>query len=418
VILARLIPPEALGVYFLTQSLVIMASNIGEFGLNRPIVRMISADVAAGRVGAARRAVRSAVAISAISGFVVLVFVTAGPGRWLALHVFDSRPMADTVALIGLWVAGRIVLNIGSAALQGLHRVGLSALLSGALSASLLAGICGALLWRGTTVAYSTIIVIATSTTLAAALLCAALVWAPFSGIRAAGPSRTRALLANTLPIFAAGVLQVAAVQADLWIVGAQLDPADVALYGAAKRLATLVGFPVMVLSFVVPPLMSDLYARGERARLQRLLRAATTAASLPAVAGFGLFFLFPSEILALTYGEVYGQAAVLLRILCVERLVFTLLGPGSLLLVMTGHERAILRITIVSSALSLSAIYAGGHLAGLLGVAVAYALASGGTALWYFLEAHRQTGIWCHVNPFSISPMVEVVQRMIRGTR
>jgi len=38
-------------------------------------------------------------------------------------------------------------------------------------------------------------------------------------------------------------VLQVGAAQADIWIVGAQLDPEEVVLCGAEKRLTTLLGF-------------------------------------------------------------------------------------------------------------------------------------------------------------------------------
>lgn len=414
VFLARLLTPEALGIFFLTQSVVLMAANIGEFGLSRPIARMISADLGSGRVGPALRALRSAVAISCISGFVVILFFAGGFGRWLALRVFDSSLMASSVGLVSLWIAGRIVLSIGSAVLQGLHRVGLSALLGGSISGTVLAVICGVLLWTGTHVEYGTIIAISAGATIASAVVGIAIVWAPFSGVRAGGVPRTRALLSSTLPIFAAGVLQAAAVQADIWIVGAQLDASDVALYGAAKRLTVLVGFSLMVLAFVVPPLISDLYARGERERLQRLVRAATTAASLPAAAAFALFMFFGSEILTLAYGGVYAEAATILRVLCAERIVFILMGPGSLILVMTGHERVVFRITMVSSAFSVLAIYLGSLFGGLLGVAVGFALASIATGAWYLFETHRQTGMWSHVNPLDVRPIVEIVQRMI----
>lgn len=415
VFLARLLPPEALGIFFLTQSVVLMAANVGEFGLVRPITRMISADVGSGRAGAALRALQSAAGISGVVGFVVIVLFAGGLGRWLALYIFDSTLMANSVGLVSLWIAGRIALSIGSAVLQGLHRVGLSALLSGSIPGTVLAVVCGVLLWTGTHVEYGTIIAIATGATVASAVLGVAIVWPSFSGIRAEGPPRTRALLSSTFPIFAAGILQMAAIQGDLWIVGAQLDASDVALYGAAKRLTVLVGFPLMVLAIVVPPLISDLYARGERERLQRLVRAATTASSLPAVAAFALFMVFGSEILTLAYGGVYAEAVTILQVLCAERVVFLLLGPGSLILVMTGHERMVFRITMVSAPLSLLAIYLGGLLAGLVGVAMGFASVSIATGAWYLVEAHRQTGIWAHVNPLAVRPMVEVIQRMIR---
>jgi len=414
-ILARLIPPESLGAYFLIQSFVIIAANVGEFGLNRPIARMISTDLGQERPGAALRALWSALEISAMSAFVVVVFITAGPGKWLSIHVFDSQTMADSVALIGLWIIGRIVLDIGSAALQGLHRVGISSFLSSALSPTLIAVAFGSLLLVNASVDFETAMRIAAGATISSALLCVLIVARPFSSVRASGPSRRRELFASTLPVFGAGILQVASAQADIWIVGAQLNPEEVAFYGAAKRLTTLVGFPVLVLAAVVPPMMADLYARDERSRLEGLLRMATTAVSIPMLCGLSIFLLFGSEILSLAYGDAYAPAAPLLHILCVERFVYTILGTGSLLLVMTGHERAVLRITLVSALLSFVALYVGGRVGGTVGVAVGFSVSSIGTTIWYFLEARRRTGIWVHVNPMATGQMVEFLKRMAR---
>jgi O-antigen/teichoic acid export membrane protein len=415
VLLARLLSPEGLGVYFLTQSLVIMTANIGELGLNRPVARMLSTDVGAGRVGAALRVLRSAAGIAAVWGSLVVLAFVSGLGQWIAWNVFDSAMMAGSMVLVGIWIAGRIVLDLGAAVHQGLHRVGLSAMLNSAFAPTILTVSCGLLLLTGTRVDYEMAIAIASGATVVGGVLCIAMAWRPFSGIVADGPSRMGALFAGTLPIFGAGMLQVAAVQADLWIVGAQLSASDVALYGAAKRLTVLVGFPLTVLAFVVPPLIADLYSRGEHERLQRLVRASTTAASLPAAAAFVLFVLFGEEILSLVYGSVYANGVTILQILIAERFVFLMMGPGSLSLVMTGHERVVFRITIVSATLSLLAMYLGGQLWGLNGVAAAYAVTSSATGLWYLLEARRQTRIWVHINPLAVKPIFEVLRSRFR---
>ncbi len=414
--LARLVPPESLGTYFLMQSIVLLAANVGEFGLNRPLSRMVAEDVGKGEAGPALEVLWSSLQISALSAFVVLVFVTAGPGEWLAIHVFDSRGMGDAVALLGLWIVGRIVLDIGSAALQGIHRVGVAAFLSGAIAPTFIAVASGLLLYGNVSVDFEGVVVIATSATAVSGLICLALIRSSFQGVRRSGPSRRPALIAASFPIFAGGILQVAAAQADLWIVGAQLDPEEVALYGAAKRLGGLVGFPALVLAAVVPPLMTDLYSKNQRSRLEALLRAATTVASAPMFLGLGVSLLFGREILGLIFGEAYADAVPLLDIFCAERFLFTLLGTGSLLLVMTGHERSVLRITFISSIYSLVALYLGGYLGGAIGVALGSALSSVVTAAWFFLEAGSKTGIWTHANPMAIGHIVEVLQRMTRA--
>ena len=361
------------------------------------------------------RTLRSIVLIGGISGLVVVGAFASGVGEWLALHVVDSPTMAASMGIVAVWLAGKIVLDLAAAVLQGMHRVGLAAIFSGAIVPTAVAACCGAILWMGHSIGYPDAIWIASAATVAAGLLGVLLVWLPFAGVAGEGPKRTRALLSSTLPIFAAGMLQVAAVQADLWIVGAQLSPSEVALYGAAKRLTVLVGFPVAILGFVVPPLIADLYARGERERLQRLVRAATTVASLPAAAAFLLFMFFGEFVLSLAYGEIYAEASTVLRILITDKLFFLTLGPASLTLVMTGNERVVFRITMVSATLSLLAMYLGGRTFGLNGVAVAYAVTNSATGLWYLFEARRHTSTWVHLNPLAVRPIVEVVQRAIR---
>jgi O-antigen/teichoic acid export membrane protein len=415
VLLARLLSPEGLGIYFLTQSVVIMAANVGELGMPRPIARMISTDVGSGRVGAALRALRAVAVIGGLWGLIVIAAFASGLGEWIAVRIFDSSVMAASVAVVALWIGSKIVLDLGAAVLQGLHRVGLSSIFSGTIVPTTVAASFGMILWVGHDIRYHDAIWITSAATFGASLIAAALVWAPFSGVVADGPTRTRALLSSTLPIFGAGMLQVCAVQADLWIVGAQLSPSEVALYGAAKRLTVLVGFPVAILGFVVPPLIADLFARGERERLQRLVRAATTAASAPAFAAFVLFVLFGEQVLAIAYGEIYAEGSTILRVLIADKLFFLTLGPASLTLVMTGHERVVFRITMVSATTSLLAMYLGGRHFGPNGVAVAYAVTNSATGLWYLFEARRQTKIWVHLNPLAIRPIIEVVQRAVR---
>lgn len=162
--------------------------------------------------------------------------------------------------------------------------------------------------------------------------------------------------------------------------------------------------------------MMVGLYARDERKRLEGLLRAATAAVCVPMLAGLAILLSFGSQILTLAYGEVYAAAVPLLQILCLERLVFTFLGTGSLLLVMTGHEGAVLRITLVSSLFSFLALYLGGRLGGTVGVAVGLAISSSAMAICYFIEAHRRTGIWVHANPMAMGLMMEVIRRMARA--
>jgi O-antigen/teichoic acid export membrane protein len=414
--LARLVTPETLGTFFLIQSIVLLGANMGEFGLNRPLSRMVAEDVGKGEAGAALEVLWSSLQISALSTFCALILVMSGPGEWIAIHVYYSRGMGDVLALLGLWIVAQIVVDISSSALQGIHRVGTAAFLNSAIAPIAVAIGCGFLLYRNIPADLQLVVIIATSACVLSALVCLALIFASFNGERRLGPSRRLALISASYPIFLSGLIEVAAGQADLWIVAAQLDPTQVALYGAAKRLGLLMGFPVLVLTSVLPPLITELYCKNQRSRLEILLRAATTAVSVPLSLVLLFSFLYGREILTVLFGEVYADASPLLLVFCVRGLLLSLLGMGSLLLIMIGEERTVFRISFLTSTFSLVAVYLGGVVGGSIGIAVSSSLSAVLSAAWFLLEARRKTKVWSHANPLAIVHILNALQSLIRS--
>ncbi len=71
--------------------------------------------------------------------------------------------------------------------------------------------------------------------------------------------------------------------QADVWIAGRELTPETVAHFAAAKRISVFITLPLQLAQLTTVASIAQLYAQGERQKLQRLLQRAGTLAFLPA---------------------------------------------------------------------------------------------------------------------------------------
>jgi O-antigen/teichoic acid export membrane protein len=125
------------------------------------------------------------------------------------------------------------------------------------------------------------------------------------------------------------------------------------------------------------------------------------------------VYLIFGPWLLELVYHDpVYRAGFPVLALLSVARLVHVFTGSAALALSMTGHQQTLLRITVVTSALTvLAAILAvGTH--GAVGVAAAISAGVSAQALWVWLSARFRTGIWTHVTIPSIAETRELLRR------
>jgi O-antigen/teichoic acid export membrane protein len=184
----------------------------------------------------------------------------------------------------------------------------------------------------------------------------------------------------------------------DLLVLGAFRPAQEVALYGSATRLVTLVATPLWILRGVMPPLIAELHAQGHRTELERTLRAGATLAGLPSLLILLAFVGFGRPVLGILYGPFYEQAAAVLVILSLGRLVAVVAGPSGITLMMTGHQRAMMVLTVATGVLSV----VGGIIAaprwGATGVAVStFAMAVVQNGMQVVL-ARRLVGVWTHI--------------------
>jgi len=395
-LLARLLSPNAFGAYVLAASMVVVSSVAAELGLRQAAVPLIAKPLVLGDTGRARAAIRAVIRLSVIGAVVGGAILAAGAGAWIAENVFGSPLLASVSWLIAVWVVSITIQNVLSGVFRGLHDIRLATVFEGLASGSLTAIV---LLVMWVTVGHATlepVLALSVAASVASLSLAGVLMWRRIHSLEPGSRLDLRGVLSFTWPMGVTGLAIFAVTTwTDVWIIGAFLGQREVALYGAAVRLAALVAAPALVLHSVAPPLIAELHARGDRPQLQRALQIATAWLSLPSIALFLLFAALGSSILGVVYGPTYGQASDVMVVLSVGYLGIMLVGPCGDALTMTGYQKLMMVITIATGAVSF---LAGLALVGPFGVLGVAAATTGGILvqvlllLWF---VKRRLGIW-----------------------
>jgi len=214
------------------------------------------------------------------------------------------------------------------------------------------------------------------------------------SGVPEARPEYdTRAWLAVAFPALLATGASLAVSQAGLLVVGAVAGPVDAGLYYAAARTATLMAVVLAVTNAVGAPHFAVLHAQGDRDALQALTSAITQWSFWSSVAiAIGLVLL--AEPLLALFGRAFVAARLVLAVLAVGQLVNTGVGPVGTLLNMTGHHRAMLRVTAWMAVATLALTVAAVLVLGLIGAALAAASIMVAHNVWLHRIVRRELGI------------------------
>lgn len=422
-ILARMLSPQELGAYFLALSVVSFGAIIGCLGLNRSAVRFVAEALGLEHRDRARRIVILVLGVGALGALVSGgLYLLIGP--LVAERLFGSPALVAVTGLVAGWIALSTVQELFAETFRGFHDIRLATLFGGVATGGNSAGIVMrvilisalVLIWLlgGESSLTTVMLVMVGSASVSALMSALALrvrvrpVGSPRSG---GGEASVRELILVSAPLFVNNVVVFFLTQSDLWIVGAFGSGEEVAIYGAASRFVALVTMPLLVVNAVLPPVIAEMYARGERQRLEGILRPFATLAGIPSVIALALFALAGGPILGLVYGEFYAGGALVLALLSLGKLAFVVSGSCGLTLQMTGNQTLIMWISILSGVLFFAGAIWAVQAYGAAGVAAVSAASVIFQSFLMVLAARWKTGIWTQVN-LSVSPVLKVLNR------
>jgi len=202
-------------------------------------------------------------------------------------------------------------------------------------------------------------------------------------------------LIALTAPMYVGNIAGEIARTSDLWILGALGEEIDVGLYGAAMRLTLMLAMMLDVINLIIPPMIAALYEKKDLAQLEKVVRSSATWSMCLVVPVALVLLIFADEILKLVFGPGFEQGATVLRILVLGHGLGVVIGSPAVILQMTGHQKTMMKLTLMSVLVGVCSQLAVVSTYGIVGVAIVSAgiIICQKSIMVYLVK--RRTGVW-----------------------
>ena len=350
--LARLLTKTEFGAYLTCFTFVIVGSLIAQLGLDRAVVRLVSQSLAIDLSGRARQTIRRTMWIGVASSLAAgAVLVVVGPS--FARRVLDSEAVATGIPLTAGWLVAYSLQSLVVESFRGLQDFRRATLYDTVLvDVALAATVCAMWVFGTREVGLVTVLVIVGGITALVTIIAGSLLLLRVQTVEGDGRLERGEILAIAWPSLLTNIASYfLSTGIDVLILGAFRPQSQVAVYGAATRLVILVATPLWILRGVLPPMISELHAKGRTRELERTLRAGATLAGLPSFLVLVVFLLFGGPVMGLAFGGGYESGATVLTFLAIGRMVAVWSGASGVTLLMTGHQRAMMTITLCTGA-------------------------------------------------------------------
>jgi O-antigen/teichoic acid export membrane protein len=391
ILLGRLLGPAELGVYSIALSIVNFLATVAVLGLPTLATREVASSVEHARWNHLRTLVRSVHRWTVLAALSVLGMsaIVLGAG------IFEP-PVSWGVVLIVMVLVPAVALNLLRAGiLRGLHRVLLAdipelvlrpgamlLMLGGAYVTVVHAGAFHALAMQlvavGAALAVGTWwLVIRRPAELKAAVL----------------EVPQRAWLRDALPFLAITMINALAGQVSLYLLGYLGGAGHAGLYHAANQLVGVITIGLVAVNMPLQPKLAAAWARGSKTEAQRLVAETARIGTAVAFAGMLVLLLFAESLLGL-YGAQYVEAGDALRVLAAGQLINAAAGSCGILLMMTGHQKAVMHGMALALVVNALTAYLAVPTLGVVGGALAAVLGIACWNVYLVVYAARKLGV------------------------
>ncbi len=400
-LLARLLTPEEMGSYVLTFSIVNLGAVIGQLGLGRTSVKLVAESMGLGQPGRARRSISMILKLTVLGAFIAALFVSWG-GERVANVLFHSQLVSDSIALAALWAVVITVKSVLVEIFRGFHWILHSEIFTD-LGLRLLAAPALTGLWFANEhitfeQAVLLILVVTTIITLVGLFLLGRHVnTLPRQYQEAEKEPTIRTVLLNSSNVWFSMLLLSAQGHAVVWLLAAYTSPGEVALYYAAFQLASLIGFFLLVLQSVFPPVIAEMYARQSISDLEVVLQKGAFFSMLPSALIFLIILIGGQFLLPLIYGEYYRAAYSFLMIISFGQIVNVWTGLCGETLFQTGHQNLMFINTLIGIGIEFIVSLLLLKFFGSLGVVIGFAFSTIVMNVLALIFVRIQLGIWTY---------------------
>lgn len=160
------------------------------------------------------------------------------------------------------------------------------------------------------------------------------------TAVRKASPTyQMRAWVRSAMPLLFVGGMYIINSRISIIMLGSLKGAEAAGIYTVADQGAALITYVLFAVSAPLAPTVASLYALGDMERLQRVITKSVRVILLFALPIAFVLIVFGYWFLLL-FGHDFTRGQTALIFLSVAQLMTAIVGPVSLLLIMTGHER------------------------------------------------------------------------------
>lgn len=392
--LARLLGPEAFGLYAIGWNILRIIGILAPLGLHNGVIHF-----ATPFQKNEDRAVNSVIARSVLLSFLIgwgitLILLAVAP--WLTEDLFHEPEFLPLFRVFALMLpfmgALRVAANASRISQRMIFSVASEEIAQGALNLVLfiLLYLFG---WQLFGAIIATVLSFAGAFALSLYFL-----WQLFGRFYAdiGRPSVTPTnLLTYSLPTALAGMFGVIISRLDRLFLGYYRPSAEVGVYQAAAQISVIMALVLNAFNMILMPIISEQYHKRDMKQLEELFRI-NTKWGVYCIAPVVLVIVFAAgDVMTVLFGQAYAAGAVVLVILTMGQLVNIATGATGTILIMTGHQTAWFRLSMLIMVANISLNLTLIPRWGMVGAAVATSTTVGGLFALGLLIVYHIHRIW-----------------------
>jgi O-antigen/teichoic acid export membrane protein len=355
VLLVRNITPSEYGVYSLASVLVGVVAAIATLGLPDGATRYIAFLRARNDSARIRGVIFASLWLSVIASLVLFlaIFFTSGV---ISTRVFHNPELAMPLRILSATIPISVLTGALLAIYRGYDRVDVKVYFQDILRGVTFLVLLGMVVLFGWAFLGLIYAVLASAAIALMALAAYAVKRFPLpSAQQGAAPSPMgKELLRFSVPLLVLTIGTLVVQNAGTLLLGYLKDPGAVALYNASMPLAQSITVPLIAMTFIYVPVVSQLYSKGLTDEMKRSYQVLTKWIFFLSFPVGLVLILFPITSLNLLFGSQYAEAAWALRLLSLGLLSQALLGANGMTLLIIGRPGLYMRAGLIMVPLNI----------------------------------------------------------------
>lgn len=348
IILTRLFGAEVFGLYMLSWTVIDLAAKLGNFGLDKGVMRFLPRFRQDGDTSSIYQTVGRAFALSFLISLVtgIALFITA---PLIAEQIFDKPDMTGMLRLLSVGIPCLAVTNIALGVTKAHKIMRYDAYVRGIVEPLFFFSVaCGAYFvgWRLIGIAVGQCVA------LAAGAAASAFIFSRFYSLRQcmAGLRSFKVwspLIQFSAPVMAYEFVYILMIRLDALMVGYFLSAVQVGIFAVAIEIAVTTKKVRQWFDPIFGPIISELHHLRDLERLEHNFVLVARWILTINIAFFCGVALIGRDLLGL-FGPEFGAGFMVTLLLVFSQVVYSSIGSGDTMLIMSGHPYINLVNTVV----------------------------------------------------------------------